>query len=185
MPCFSELGDSKNNILLCVCVVLVLVLLSHLSKQEYKSSCDRRVDAAMYYTPRTSSSQDIKTCAMNSISNYNNAITRKIAMRKKPEPELDIIYEHTLGQTLDNVRQKTDDPLSLDGILQKNYLETTTDQINRSFSIGDTNGPELEGMSAPIDQFERDAMKRQLNKRMEIYGNQELSGADALSKFNL
>lgn len=185
--------DSSNTeTLLYISVVILVVLLIYLSRQEYKSSCDRRVDDLKHqYTTLKSGcgcvSNKTSGFKQGKKSGYSIALDRKIKQRKKPTPELDVMKDHSQGKFLDDNQQKIDDPLTLDGLLQEKNLETMTQQLNRSFGYGNTDGPQLEGMYAPIDEFERNAIKRQLSKRQEIYGDQahDIHEADRLSELNI
>lgn len=175
----------KECFLRCVIIVLIIVLLFRLDKQKYRSSDQCTVKQMPANT--CSMVPVLSNFSQPQTSNYNLALDRKTKQRKKHYPENDIMKKHTMGKTLDNAQQKIDDPISLDGLLQQKHLETTSTQLNRSFGIGNEDGPELEGMSAPIDQFERNAMNRQLNKHQEVYGFQhhKLSDADKLSELNI
>ena len=161
--------------LLCICVILILVLISYLENKS-PSQCRKNIAKCtrIYKTP--------KQCHYT--SDYLKTLDRRLASKKQLNPENDVYKEHIMGETLDNLQQKMDDHLMLDEIVQSKNLETRTAQVNRSFSECD--GPELEGMTPPIDQFERSAMHRQLNKRQEIYGEQAyVSNSDSLSELNL
>jgi hypothetical protein len=85
--------------------------------------------------------------------------------KKKLHPEKDVMVVHMLGDGLDNV--KMDDPLTLDGLIQKTD-ETTIQQIDRDARARD--GSQPEGMVPPVEAFEYDAMIRQLDKKQEVYG---------------
>jgi hypothetical protein len=106
--------------------------------------------------------------------------------RKVLKPEKKIMREHMCGDELHNTVNKMDDPLTLDGLLQKSD-ETSEHKVYRDLKTASRDGPQLEGMSAPITDFENDALSRQLVKHQEIYGGQvfQNSDADIISMLNI
>jgi hypothetical protein len=84
------------------------------------------------------------------------------------EPEKYIMDNHSMGDLLyDNIKQM-EDPLSLDGIIQKN-VETAEQKLHRNLTTANSDGPQPEGMCPPIIDFEKDALSRQCVKQQEIY----------------
>ena len=73
--------------------------------------------------------------------------------------------EHFSGEKI----IKRDDPLTLDGLIQD--AQDTYKQLSRSFMAANHSGENVEGMEAPIEKFEQDAMFRQLHKHKNIYGS--------------
>jgi hypothetical protein len=79
-----------------------------------------------------------------------------------------------------------------DDVFDSNQLlvysdETSSDRLLRSLTDADYDGPQLEGMTAPIDKFERTAMIMQDAKKQEVYGTQMHNPSDnyMLAELNL
>jgi hypothetical protein len=182
-------GTETPLVYVCVCVVLLLIVIHSLGIgcKKPRINNNRCHNNSMPSISSYERPSVLNHCGMQYTSEYTNALDRRKESRKIIDPENDILKLQSLGKSLCDSQQKQDDPLTLDGLIQKDALETTQKQIERSFSIGDEDGPIREGMSTPIDLFERNAMKRQLEKRQDIYGDTsyQLNEADRLSELNL
>lgn len=190
---FWNENSPQTSLMLCISVVLVLVLLWYISKQEYLNACDRRI-YDMHYQMHINRGD----VPRRDLSKYQSARQRKEHMtgncgtmlekHKKDvlNPEKRIMDEHRAGKALEDKIKKVDDPLNLDE-LPVTQNETTDQQLKRSLTTADYDGPQLEGMSAPVDEFEREYMNRQDQKHQEIYGEQAHlpSRADSLSVLNM
>jgi hypothetical protein len=80
-------------------------------------------------------------------------------------PENRVMDQIAGGESLRRALSIHEDPLSLDEVLVKN-----TEKYVRSMTSGDVDGPQLEGMYAPLDEFEQSAMNRQAAVEQSIYG---------------
>ena len=90
-----------------------------------------------------------------------------------------------LGDDLYKTLIKKEDPFTLDGLIQESD-ETADDRLIRNLQTANTDGPQLEGMTAPIVEFEEGALSRQSVKNTNIYAGQTSSlDADVLSEYNL
>ena len=92
-------------------------------------------------------------------------------------PEQTIMAMHQSGATVSDAHLTSDQ-------VHAPHPESTTSQLLRSSIVRD--GPILEGMAVPYDDFERKAMIRQDNIRQKIYGDhmQYPCSADVLSELN-
>lgn len=107
--------------------------------------------------------------------------------KKIIDPERGVLAEHSLGDTLHNQVKKMEDPLTLDSFASLKSGENGKQMLHRNLSTADYDGPQLEGMAAPISSFEDDSLSRQLIKQQEVYGEQGFSNseADQLANMNL
>jgi hypothetical protein len=107
--------------------------------------------------------------------------------KKVIDPEKGVLAEHSLGDKLHNQVKKMTDPLTLDPFADLKSKEDGDQLLHRNLSTADYDGPQLEGMEAPISSFEDEALSRQLVKQQEVYGYQGFSNseADKLSIMNL
>ena len=105
----------------------------------------------------------------------------KEAAKKKLNPERDVMTEHLVGSK----RQMMSDPLSTDVFADLKSQESTLGRFQRDSMC--TEGAQMEGMVAPIDEFERGAMLRQMRKKEDTYGSNmgPPSNVDLLSELNL
>ena len=165
----------------CISIILVIVLIWYIYRQEYNTACDWRImDLRLKEC-------DCKEELFTHESKQNTPVDGTMLEKHKKliDPEKNVMDEHFLGDTLNDAIQVMDVPLTLDGLLVK-QRETTEEQLQRNLNDAGNDGPQLEGMHAPITDFENDALSRQLLKQQEVYGNQqfELSEADRLSVLN-
>lgn len=63
--------------------------------------------------------------------------------------------------------------------------ESTVEQLCRSFWDADIDGPQMEGMTAPVDEFEKAAMALQNSKASDLYVDYKSQSADQLSEANI
>lgn len=63
--------------------------------------------------------------------------------------------------------------------------ESTIEQLSRSFLDADIDGPQMEGMTAPVDEFEKAAMALQNSKASDLYVDYKSQSADQLSEANI
>jgi hypothetical protein len=107
--------------------------------------------------------------------------------KKVIDPEKGVLAEHSMGDKLHNQVKKMEDPLTLDPFANLKSEENGKQRLHRNLSTADHDGPQLEGMGAPISSFEDDALSRQLVKQQEVYGEQGFSNSEEnqLSTMNL
>lgn len=81
------------------------------------------------------------------------------------DPESDVMKIHTLGKDLSDITKHMEDPLSLDELIvvQK---DTKSGQFHRSFTDANVDGPQLEGMVAPLGEFDDSFMQIQEEKNI-------------------
>ena len=177
MPTLRDKNPFQTSLILCI---LVLVLLLYINRQEYINECDER----LYIKDVSSQYQTLHQTGEN--VSFNNGTMLEKHKKDILNPEKRIMDEHIAGKELDDKIQKMDDPLHLEDLSVKQN-ETKDQQLNRSLITADYDGPQLEGMSAPVDEFERAYMNRQDQKHQEIYGEQAHmpSNADSLSMLNM
>jgi hypothetical protein len=159
---------SSNIIIVCLVVLLTFIVC-------YKHGKKMR---ARFYTMDESS-------YLYSRSGFDNH-TRFEKYKKKLNPELEVHEMHELGDDLYKTLIKKEDPFTLDGLIQKSD-ETADDRLIRNLQTANTDGPQLEGMTAPIVEFEESALSRQsVKKTTNIYvGQTSMLDADTLSEYNL
>lgn len=184
-------NSPQTGLILCISIVLIVVLLWYICKQEYNTACDRRIIDLQYqahvckgdYPARALS----KYQSINKKDNMTNSCTMLEKHKKIIDPEREVMIEHYLGDDLRKERKEISDPISLDPFADLKSSETTDQRLYRNLSTADYDGPQLEGMMAPISEFENDSLSRQLVKQQEIYGEQEhtSSGTDQLANMNL
>lgn len=63
--------------------------------------------------------------------------------------------------------------------------ESTIEKVSRSFWDADIDGPQMEGMTAPVDEFEKAAMALQNSKASDLYVDYKSQSADQLSEANI
>lgn len=186
----------QKTLVTCVSIVLIFVLLWYIFKQDYLSSCDRKIMNMHYQQhitgkngppqPLISRPIDIAQSTNPWVERMTDACGTMLEKHKKTlNPEKEVMTDHELGDNLRDSIQQLDDPLTLDGLLQRS-AETHTGALLRSIAEN-KNGPQMEGMYDPVEERERAAMKHQLVKKQEIYGaqNYEFSEADKLSELNI
>jgi len=92
---------------------------------------------------------------------------------------------NNLGDTLKINQMKTvQESLTNEGVsvLTK---ESTVEQLCRSMWDADFDGPQMEGMTAPVDEFENTAMVLQNAKSRDLYIDYKSQSADQLSDSNI
>ena len=63
--------------------------------------------------------------------------------------------------------------------------ESTVEQLCRSMWDANNDGPQMEGMTAPIDEFEKVAMTLQNSKANDLYVDYKSQSADQLAEANI
>ena len=143
---FWDDNSPKTSLMLCITIALVVILLWYISNQKYNTACDRRI------------------INMQLLDKENNSDNKTEYMtlpdtKKKLDPEKNISYEHSMGDTIYNAIKTVDDPLSLDGILQ---IQTETEkQLLERSNNEEYDAPQLEGMYSAIDAMEESWQLRQ------------------------
>jgi hypothetical protein len=155
---FWDENSPKTSLMICISVVLVVVLLWYISKQNYNTSCDRKI-MDMHYQAH------IKGYPETDLSKRGDTLLER--HRKTLDPEKNVMDEHTMGDPLHDNVKKIDDPLSLDGLLQRQD-ETSDQQLQRSIDEN-VDGEQLEGMLPPIEAFEEDSLLRQMSQKKSVY----------------
>lgn len=172
--------SSLYGILLCIALVIILILIQYINAQSYATKCYRRLD-------------DIVRCSkMISIKNTDIRDSMvgdpdELFRYSVKNPEKGIHDMNTAGVTLRDELNTLNDVITTDPLIVEQN-ETTDEQLIRSLTTADYDGPQVEGMSAPIEDFERSAMKLQLASKPEIYGDlssQYDVSANLLSESNL
>ena len=132
-----------------------------------------------------------KQC-VSPMTNYVTALPSPVNDPVEPHritvknPEKRVFDEHTDHETMRNLNI-LDNKIGSDPLLIK-QTETTGDQLMRSLVLANTDGAQMEGMSAPIDEFERSAMVMQMKAKPDIYGELSVgysSSADMISNANI
>lgn len=177
-------NPSQLGLLLCISITLVIGLLFYINRQDYNTACDRRV-MDLHYRAHISEG-DYPKLSLSKYQGINEkkCCNQKTKHKRKLDPEKDIMGEHSMGCY--SKVNKMDDPLVLDQFTQK-QTETTDELLHRNLTTADYDGPQLEGMLAPITDFEDSALSRQMIKTQEVYGEQgfEESESDQISILNL
>ena len=186
----DESSPSRVQLLLCMTTILVLLLLWYINTLEQaiynvgdythgSARCDRldkKMRDELAGTCRRSGEYSVARTAV---------AKRKRKMMDGYDPEGNVMICHGAGNALRDRLMVIREGLSEDQIPVRSN-ETSDSQLIRSISSG-FDGPQLEGMAAPIDDFERTALLRQNVKKQEIYGEQAHmpSSADSLSELNM
>ena len=163
---------SSQTLKIGLIIMFVILIVWHIKSMMADAKAKEQVDEKY-----ASCLQQVKNCTP---CRQNTGAT--LEEHKQPlNPESFIMDEHVVGDKVDI--QKIDDPLTLDGLLQRSK-ETQQEALMRSMV---PDGPLLEGTYDPADARERNAMERQLAKKQEIYGSQnyDISEADKLSELNI
>ena len=179
--------------MLYISIALLLVLLWYISRQKYFSKCNGHVDD-VYYQMHLNNidvhEQDLSkhqsSCRLDKHISCDCGTMLEKHKKCSLNPEERIMDEHRAGKELEDKLKTKEDPLTLDEIpVVQN--ETTDQQFKRSLESAENESPQLEGMSAPVDEFEREYMNRQDRKNQEIYGEQAHMprSADSLSELNM
>jgi hypothetical protein len=157
----------KQKFTICACLIVILILVWHVRSQ----------NCTMRYGGQT--------------GNIHVIMPIDLSLEDSPskpelEPEKDVMATHESGDKINITDNAIEDPLTMDAFINLKSMETTYDKLYRNITTADTDGPQMEGMEPPLDEFERNAMRRQLDKRQEVYGYQsfEPSDADKLSELN-
>jgi hypothetical protein len=160
-------------IVLCLMLVIVLLIMWVDSKQQLYKYISKPISS---YDNYMAQSKDTSDCSKTVYEKHKNMM----------DPEKEVMVKHTLGTTFNNSLKKVNDSLVLEGV-QTVTTETKDDMVMRSFDDAGDEGVLLEGMTAPVDEFERRYMDRQINKNQEIYGEQHYDrvSADLLSSLNM
>jgi hypothetical protein len=189
---------------LCICIILVMVLLWHICQQDYRTACDRKMDELKYRfvmdklhsrkscgcVGNCSCAKKPSPCALARVQATENFLTPKAPapkQKKKLNPEKDVMGAHAAGDTRQHTTSGINDPLTLDSFIGLKSPETTSEKVMRNFTDASRDGEQMEGMHAPVADFERNAMVRQLHKNQEVYGEQQhdnSGGADIISELN-
>ena len=111
--------------------------------------------------------------------------TTESEFNKKPtieNPEGYIEMMNNLGDSMPI--NKLSENLSGDKVSVING-ESTIEKVSRSFWDADIDGPQMEGMTAPVDEFEKAAMALQNSKASDLYVDYKSQSADQLSEANI
>jgi hypothetical protein len=183
MTLISWDDNNRLGLVLCMSFILVIVLMWYIRNQNYKTACDRKLNNMKVLLL----TQAIE-CSSRVPEGYNHkAVTDGDKKKSKLNPEKCIMDQFTMGDTLNITNSGIIDPLTMDAFIDLKSEESMDQQLHRSLTDADYDGPQIEGMAAPIDEFERHAMVRQLEKRQEVYGDQshEFSDADMIAELNI
>lgn len=168
---------TPQDLVIYLLLALVVALLWYICKQEYgKSSCSLRRLTCLYNQA-------------DSVSDNQNTEGDTETVSETPkkiiDPEKDVTAEQFLGDNLERVTMN--DPLTMDPFADLKSGETSDQMLQRNLLTANSDGPQIEGMEAPISSFENNALSRQLVKSQEIYGDQQYSSMDAdfLSSMNI
>jgi hypothetical protein len=185
---FWDEESPQTSLTLCISITLVVVLLWYICKQEYNTSCDRRIMDHYQSHIRMGDYPVRSLSKKQGIFETGRTYGTMLEKHKKViDPERGVLAEHSLGDKLHNNVKKMEDSLTLDPFANLKSEENGKQLLHRNLSTADYDGPQLEGMAAPITSFEDDALSRQLVKQQEVYGNQGFSNseADQLATMNL
>lgn len=173
----SQISNCK--ILLCICLIMIIVLVWYIKKQNYVKARDRYMFTLHYldHMRRGDLEQtrnDTKTCGLMTQvyekdksegyydiptkEGYQGTMAEDAWDKHQIPPEVKVMNKHKMGTTI--VYQKMEDPLVTDGLLVKSN-EPKTEALMRSLTTADYDAPQQEGMSAPIEEMERRAMEYQ------------------------
>lgn len=187
---FWDENSPQTSLMLCISITLVVVLLWYICKQEYNTSCDRRIMDLHYQSHISKGDYPVRSLSKKQGIFEKEKMTFGTMLEKHKkiiDPERGVLAEHSLGDTLHNQVKKMEDPLTLDSFASLKSGENGKQMLHRNLSTADYDGPQLEGMAAPISSFEDDSLSRQLIKQQEVYGEQGFSNseADQLANMNL
>lgn len=187
---FWDENSPQTSLMLCISITLVVVLLWYICKQEYNTSCDRRIMDLHYQSHISKGDYPVRALSKNQSIRKKDGMSCGTMLEKHKkiiDPERGVMAEHYCGDKLHNQVNKMDDPLTLDPFADLKSKENGKQRLHRNLSTADYDGPQLEGMTAPISSFEDDALSRQLVKQQEVYGEQAFSNseADQLASMNL
>lgn len=189
----------QMSVMLCICVALIVMLTWYIYVQDYRSACDRRIGDLLLSQLKIVNRSPLPP-SFDMTSGFSNwfggskkqddkKTEQTMLERHKKQllnPEKGIMDKHSAGSSLYDKLKKLEDPLHRDDLLVVQD-ETKDEQLERSLLEGNVDGPLLEGMVSPYEDFERDSMIRQLHKQQEIYGEQLLnpSDVDIISESNM
>jgi hypothetical protein len=157
---------SKTSLMLFVSIILIILLICYICKKEYNSDDNNRVGDMHYQSHiKQGDYPKMKLSKHQGIHNSDKTMLEK--HKKIVEPEKNIMSNHSMGDNLHNTVKKMDDPLSLDEVIQIS-VETKDQQIKRSVDDNYEN-KQIEGMSAPIEEFEEGSLGRQLIHSTSVY----------------
>ena len=183
---FRDENSPQTGLMICILIILVMVLLWYICKQEYKTSCDRRIMDLHYQSHIRNGDYPVRSLSKKQgIFEKSDTVLEK--HKKVIDPEKGVLAEHSMGDELHSQVKKMEDPLTLDPFADLKSEENCKQMLNRNLSTANCDGPQLEGMVAPISSFEDDSLSRQLVKQQEVYGEQGFSAKEEnqLSTMNL
>lgn len=177
----------KGSLLLSICVGLIVILLWHINRQNYLTECDRKINDTYYkmhiyngdLNRMLSEYKDLSYNKSSSEGFRDHPEIHRINLND-PEKRIRDYSESAIHNTL----AKDEDTFALDQ-LKVVSGEDTDARLHRSLTDADYDAPQQEGMSAPIDEFERSAINLQNAKKQEVYGALTHPDVDVLSELNL
>lgn len=177
---------SVSNVLAIIIIIIMVYYICSGYRHSNKVSGGGDIKIASKQNREYAGEKGSETIPIIKDGFYGGRETMLEKHRKTLKPEKKIMREHMCGDELHDKVNKMDDPLTLDGLLQKSN-ETSEDIIYRDLKTASSDGPQLEGMSAPITDFENSALSRQLIKQQEIYGSQDYqhNEADMIAMLNI
>ena len=176
-------GEQNTTVFLYISLILIITLLWYINRQDVVvHNLDMRCSSILTpaaATPPALLTPVVKTSGFTSMGITNTSGLTMLEKHRSTmiRPENTIMDIHKNGATV------SDAPISSDQVHVK-HPESTMSQLLRSSNVRD--GPTLEGMAVPYDDFERKAMIRQDNIRQYKYGErmQYPSNANVLSELN-
>lgn len=177
------LGDNNQmHMLICISITIILVLVWYISGQDYRSACDRKLDELKYTNLLHMSHLLVPQESFSGVG-PNAPVTDGEKRKQKLNPESDVMMIHQQGDSIALV-ESGEDPIRLDPYIRLRSEETAGQRLQRNMNTN-YDGPQLEGMHAPIEEFESSAMLRQLQGQNSVYAASGASDADKISEMNI
>ena len=172
-------GNCRGTVVFLM-MITILVLIICIHRQAYSRNC-RKVYENHYktylYPPSVGSAplMDVPASARPAVSPEDTksgfeADPPEKHRIVKTNPEKRIMDYISLGKPIQDMLQMKADPLTLDQ-LPVESKETSKGKLVRSLTDGSVDGPQMEGMKAPIETFEKSAMLMQNAKQKYVYGD--------------
>ena len=178
---WSEDGSfGKPDLRTCALVLGIIVLIWYIGHQQYIRACNQRIHDI--YVATGGDEGAVLDALKKRTEGMEDGPREKHRISVK-NPEKRFFDAHEAGDTGLNILR---DHIKLDPLFIQQE-ETTDEMLMRSLVTADYDGQQMEGMTAPIDEFERSAMKMQLQYKPEIYGDLAEGSvtADTLSESNM
>lgn len=154
MPEPQDKKCTQTPLLVCLLIAVTVMLFYHIAHQG-------RIDNSNPSVDNESSTDNVSA---DTTSGYTNPSDKK----RKILPERGVMWMHMYG----GEPMVKDDPVVSDSVIT-NQGETSEQQLYRSLYVANEDGNQIEGMMAPIDEFERSYMVRQSKKHQEVYSVQD------------